>query len=64
MDAFKALLKQVTGASNPLTSLTFWGVLILLGLPEALAYAGLEVGPWMDRLAPVLVVLGIRRRLQ
>jgi len=63
MDKIGALLKSLTGTTTPWMSLTFWGVLILLGLPEALAYAGIDAKPWMDKLGPVLVVLGIRRRL-
>ena len=63
MDSIKALFSKVLGKVNPLTSFTFWGILLIFGLPDALAVLGIDVSPWMNKLGPVLVALGIRRRL-
>lgn len=77
MDGLKLFLKSLTGASNPLWSLSFWAVLLISGIPAALAqFFGITVdgtsilsvlNPDLsagDRLAAILAILGIRRRLK
>lgn len=77
MDSFKALLAKVFGKSNPLTSLSFWAVVLLSGAPAALAqYFGIHLDASAilslfdpdlsagDRFVAILAILGIRRRIR
>jgi len=63
----RAMLKKITGTVAPLKSLTFWGLLLWYGVPDAVGQTfgvdlkGLDA--WGQKLAPALLALGIRRRL-
>lgn len=70
------LIERLFGTSSPLKSLSFWAVVILSGLPAALAkFFGINldgnavlslIDPNLnagDRFAAILAILGIRRRL-
>ena len=64
MDMLKALLAKLTGTTNPITSLTYIGLGLLLAGPEIVQHFG-----WIDLAKPteisglILMTLGIRRRL-
>ena len=77
MDVIWTAIKSFFGGTNPATSLSFWAVVVLSGLPAALAqFAGIDldtnaIGQLLspdlsggDRLAAILAILGIRRRLK
>ena len=58
------LIHKLFGTPNPLLSLTFWGAVLLTGLPQAvLTHFGVDVSVYLDALAPLLALIGIRRRL-
>jgi len=70
------LFERMTGIGSPLTSWTFWALVLILGVPAAIGKTfGVELDanaitglldPDLsggDRLALVLAILGIRRRL-
>lgn len=58
------LFKKLFGTSTPLKSLAFWGVVFMSGVPTAVAqFFGIDMGPILEKAGPILLGLGIRRRL-
>jgi hypothetical protein len=76
LSKLRAVALALTGSENPALSLSFWAVVILSGLPAALAqFFGIQVDATAvgqlvapnlspgERLTAILAILGIRRRL-
>lgn len=60
----KQLLAKLTGTENPLTSLTYMGLAILLIAPDALQHYGLvDLAKPSEIAGFIMMTLGIRRRL-
>lgn len=60
----KDLFDRLFGTETPFKSLTFWGVVIMSGVPSAVSqYFGYDLNPILNSLGPILAVIGIRRRL-
>lgn len=59
-----ALFEKLLGTGKPLASMTFWGLVLMTGLPNAvLETFGVDLSQYLDAAGPILAFLGIRRRL-
>lgn len=59
------LKSQFPGRDNPFGSATFWAMVFVAGVPNAVAeYFGIELGDFInvDRVAAFLAILGLRRK--
>lgn len=64
MNEIRALIKRFTGTSNPLFSLTFWGLALWSGIPTAVLQTfGIDISGWAEKAGGALAVFGVRRRL-
>ena len=58
------LFKRLLGTSNPLTSLTYWGLVLLVAAPDVLSGVfGVDLSGPLQTAGSILVVTGIRRKL-